>query len=238
MKAMVLAAGKGKRMRPLTETVPKPLLEVAGQPLIEWQIQRLAKAGIRELVVNLHHLGEQIEERLGDGADLGVAITYSREEALLETAGGIGQALPQLGSEPFIVCNADVWSDFDFQQLPEVGLPDGRLAHLVMVPNATHHPVGDFWLGSNGVLSATGGDSMTDDKASWLGKYTYAGIALLSPALFHDLPAGPQPLAPLLLKAMAAGKVSGQLFEGEWVDVGTPERLAQLNQQEIDRQQT
>lgn len=237
MKAMVLAAGMGKRMLPLTETLPKPLLEVAGQTLIEWQIQRLAEAGIRDLVVNLHHLGSMIEARLGDGSELGVSIAYSHESVLLETAGGIRQALPLLGNSPFILSNGDVWSDFDYKQLLDVGLPEGRLAHLVLVPNAAHHPDGDFWLGKNGMLSATGAEASEEAKETWLGKYTYAGIALLSPTLFNDLPAGPQPLAPLLLKAMAAGKVSGQLFEGEWVDVGTPERLAQLNREQ-NRQQT
>jgi len=237
MKAMVLAAGIGKRMLPLTEKVPKPLLEVAGQTLIEWQIRRLAKAGVRDLVVNLHHLGSLIESHLGNGAELGVAITYSHEDVLLETAGGIKHALSLLGDEPFILCNGDVWSDFDYRQLLADGLTEGRLAHLVLVPNAAHHPEGDFWLGKNGMLSATGAEGMKEAKETWVGKYTYAGIALLSPALFNDLPAGPQPLAPLLLKAMAAGKVSGQLFEGEWMDVGTPERLAQLNREQ-NRQQT
>ena len=237
MKAMVLAAGMGKRMLPLTEKVPKPLLEVAGQTLIEWQIHRLAKAGVRDLVVNLHHLGNLIEGHLGDGTGLEVSIAYSHEPVLLETAGGIRQALSLLGDQPFILCNGDVWSDFDYRQLLAVGLTEGRLAHLVLVPNAAHHPEGDFWLGNNGMLSATGAKSAEEAKETWAGKYTYAGIALLSPALFNDLPAGPQPLAPLLHRAIAAGKVSGQLFEGEWVDVGTPERLAQLNREQ-NRQQT
>jgi MurNAc alpha-1-phosphate uridylyltransferase len=227
MKAMVLAAGMGKRMLPLTEKTPKPLLEVAGHPLIEWQVAALARAGVTELVVNLHHLGEAISSRLGEGAQWGIQIHYSPETELLETAGGIRQALPLLGDAPFILCNGDVWTDFDYRQLMVETLPEGQLAHLVMVPNAEHHPQGDFWLSQDGQLSASA--ELGDKVVEWLGKYTYAGIALLSPALFRDLPPGPQPLAPLLIAAMSAGKVSGQLFQGEWVDVGTPERLAQLN---------
>ncbi|GFZ76072.1 nucleotidyltransferase [Pseudohongiella nitratireducens] len=229
MKAMVLAAGQGRRMLPLTETVPKPLLEVAGCPLIEWQIQSLARAGVRDLVVNLHYLGEAIQARLGNGEHLGVSIEYSTEDVLLETAGGINQALPLLGEAPFIICNGDVWTDFDYQKLASLSLPDGQLAHLVLVPNAKHHPGGDFWLDQEGMLSSVRPNEVEN---TCLGKYTYAGIALLSPALFAGLPSGPQPLAPLLRQAMDAGCVSGQLFQGQWVDVGTPERLAQLNRQQ------
>lgn len=229
MKAMVLAAGKGRRMLPLTTSLPKPLLEVAGRPLIEWQIRALSQAGITELVINLHHLGEVIVSRLGEGTDLGVNIQYSPEQVLLETAGGIRQALPLLGEEPFIICNGDVWTDFDYRRLTGADMSDGKLAHLVLVPNAEHHPEGDFWLAENGVLSSK---QEAGSDGGWLGKYTYAGIALLSPDLFTGLPSGPQPLAPLLRQAMAAGKVSGQLFRGEWVDVGTPERLTQLNRRQ------
>jgi MurNAc alpha-1-phosphate uridylyltransferase len=209
---MLLAAGRGERLRPLTDTTPKPLLEAGGRTLIEWQIERLLAAGVRDFVVNLAHLGAQIEQRLGDGRRHGARIAYSREPAgALETGGGIHRALPMLGAAPFLVANADVWIELDFGSLR---LPADDLGHLVLVPNPPHHPRGDFAL-SDGRVAATGPAT-----------HTYAGIALLSPALFAELAPGRFPLAPLLRAAAAAGRLGGTVYDGCWIDVGTPERLA------------
>ncbi|NLC09049.1 MAG: nucleotidyltransferase family protein [Gammaproteobacteria bacterium] len=210
MKAMILAAGKGERMRPLTLHTPKPLLKVAGRSLIEHQIVKLAAAGFRELVINHAWLGEQIESALADGKDYGVKIQYSPEVAPLETGGGIFQALPMLGEEPFLVVNADVWTDYDFSQLRK---PLTGLAHLVMVDNPAHHTQGDFAI-TDAMLSPEGAP-----------KLTYSGIAVLSPQLFKGCAAGAFKLALLLREAMLNGMVSGEHFVGTWVDVGTPERL-------------
>lgn len=211
MKAMLLAAGRGERLRPLTDHTPKPLLEVGGRALIEWQIGRLAAAGVREFVVNLAYLGERIATRLGDGSRLGVEITYSVEPpGALDTGGGIRQALPLLGDAPFLVANADVWIEFDFTRLPPLG---EDLAHLVLVPNPAHHPRGDF---------ALDGTRVGNDGAL---RHTFAGIALYSPALFTAHAEGRFPLAPLLRVAAARGRVGGSLHHGIWIDVGTPERL-------------
>lgn len=212
MKAMLLAAGRGERLRPLTDHRPKPLLEVGGKPLIVWQLENLRRAGVTEVVVNLAWLGEQIPAALGDGSRWGLAIHYSREPvAALETAGGIRQALERLGDAPFILANADVWTRFDFTSLPTV--PAG-LAHLVLVPNPVHHPQGDFALD----------DGRVNDHGE--PRYTYAGIAVFRPSLFAPLAPGTRaPLAPLLRAAMAEGAVSGELFTGSWIDVGTPDRL-------------
>lgn len=210
MKAMILAAGKGERMRPLTLHTPKPLLKVAGMSLIEHQIVKLAAAGFRELVINHAWLGEQIESALADGKDYGVKIQYSPEVTPLETGGGIFQALPMLGEEPFLVVNADVWTDYDFSQLRK---PLTGLAHLVMVDNPAHHTQGDFAI-TDALLSPEGAP-----------KLTYSGIAVLSPQLFKGCAAGAFKLAPLLRAAMLNGMVSGEHFVGTWVDVGTPERL-------------
>lgn len=216
MKAMILAAGRGERMRPLTDSTPKPLLKVAGKSLIEYHIVALAKAGITELVINVAWLGKQIKTALGDGADYGVNIYYSDEgEQALETAGGIIKALPVLGSDAFIVVNGDVWCDYDFANLPSE--PPG-LAHLVMVDNPSHHLQGDFMLHDG---------ELTDDGENRL---TFSGIGLYRPALFENMDATVQPLAPLLRNAMRQKKVSGEYFQGQWLDIGTPERLAELNQ--------
>jgi MurNAc alpha-1-phosphate uridylyltransferase len=224
MKAMILAAGRGERMRPLTDHTPKPLLLAGGRPLIEWHIRRLAAAGIRQLVINHAWLGAQIEQQLGDGSYLGVAIAYSPESAALETAGGIATALPLLGSEPFLVVNGDVLSDVDFAVLAQAARQlDGqtRLAHLLLVDNPPHNPAGDFGLQADGLLAAS--------PSAGTG-LTFSGIAAYHPVLFTATPAGqPAKLAPLLRAAMAQGQVSGSRLEGLWLDVGTPERLAEAD---------
>lgn len=215
MKAMILAAGRGERMRPLTDVTPKPLLKVAGEPLIECHLRALRDAGIREIVINVAYLGQKIIDALGDGRTFHLNIGYSNEgETPLETAGGIIQALPQLGHEPFLVVNADIWTDFPFQSLPR---QINGLAHLVMVDNPVHHPKGDFAL-IDGALHAEG-----------TRKLTYSGIGLYHPELFAGCTPGKRPLLPLLQKAMRAGQVSGQHFTGRWSDIGTPERLHALN---------
>jgi MurNAc alpha-1-phosphate uridylyltransferase len=217
MKAMILAAGLGTRMRPLTDKTPKPLLKVGGIPLIVWHIERLAHDGYTDIVINIAHLGYQIPEALGDGSEWGVKITYSdeQEEGALESAGGIVKALPLLGDDTFLVLNGDIWSDYDFEDHRK--LPEGILAHLVLVPNPEHNPEGDFALDGNRVI---------DNK-----QYTFSGIGYYSPKFFKDLPYGKSALAPLLRKAMKEGKVTGELYEGEWLDIGTPERLELLNAQ-------
>ena len=224
MKAMILAAGRGERMRPLTDHTPKPLLPAGGRPLIEWHIRRLAAAGVRQLVINHAWLGAQIEQVLGDGNRLGVEIAYSPESTALETAGGIATALPLLGDAPFLVVNGDVLSDVDFTALQQQAAQlDGRtrLAHLLLVDNPPHNPAGDFGLLANGLLAAR------PDAGNGL---TFSGIAAYHPALFADTPAGqPAKLAPLLRAAMAEGQVSGSRLDGLWLDVGTQERLAEAD---------
>ena len=218
MKAMILAAGQGTRMRPLTKHTPKPLLEVAGKPLIVWHIEKLVAAGYREIVINIAWLGHHIPEALGDGARWGVNLWYSDEqnEDALETAGGIVKALPLLGDEPFLVVNGDVWCDFDFRP---VELVAGELAHLVLVENPGHNPAGDFSLESGRVATAV------SKKC-----YTFSGIGYYHPDLFRVLDYGKRPLAPVLRAAMECCQVSGELYKGEWLDVGTPQRLAELNE--------
>ena len=213
MKAMILAAGKGERLRPLTLHTPKPLVRAGGVPLIEYHIRALADAGFRELVINHAWLGEQIEAHLGDGSALGVQIRYSPEGEPLETGGGIHRALPLLGDEAFVVVNGDIWTDYSFSRLRR---PLEGLAHLVLVNNPEHHPGGDFSLIDGRVI---------DDLSAAL---TYSGIAVLSPQLFDGCTAGAFKLAPLLRKAMEAGQVSGERFDGRWIDVGTHERLAEV----------
>jgi len=221
MRAMILAAGRGERMRPLTDTVPKPLLPAGGKPLIVWHIERLARAGLRDIVVNHAWLGALIEQSLSDGSRWDVRLRYSAEPAALETAGGIRQALPLLGDEPFLVINGDIWTDWDPAQAADAarGLsPDGRLAWLVLVDNPAHHPAGDFRLAPSGLVQ--------DAEP----RLTFAGIGVYRPELFADLPAGePARLAPLLRAAMAEGRVAGVRHGGRWTDVGTPRRLADLD---------
>jgi len=226
-KAMILAAGLGERMRPLTDYTPKPLLVVGGKPLIVWQIERLREAGFTDLVINHAHLGQQLEARLGDGRALGVRIAWSRESAPLETAGGIATALPLLGELPFLVCNGDVYSTFAYARLHAV-LQDmrthaGHWAHLVLVDNPPHHPNGDFVLDGDRVCVPTEGH---------FARLTFSGMGCYRPALFADiLPGTSAKLAPLLKAAMSQSRVSGEYFSGRWEDVGTPARLQALDQE-------
>ncbi len=215
MKAMILAAGRGERMRPLTDLTPKPLLQVAGRRLIEYHIHNLVGAGIRELVINHAHLGDQIEAILGDGSRYGATIQYSVEQQALETAGGIFNALPLLGDKPFIVVNGDVWCDYPFQRLLK---NITGLAHLVLVNNPPHHSQGDFVL--EGAKVKSEGET----------RLTFSGISILKPELFAACQPGAFPLAPLLRQAMQNDKVSGEHYTGEWWDIGTPERLKALDQ--------
>lgn len=215
MKAMILAAGKGERLRPLTLHTPKPLVRAAGVPLIEYHVRALAEAGFTELVINHAWLGLQIEDYLGDGSRYGVSIAYSAEAEPLETGGGIFQALPLLGDQPFVLINGDIFTDYPFAELRR---PLAGQAHLVLVANPDHHTGGDFCLQAGQVSDAQAGQA----------SLTYSGMAVLSPALFADCQAGAFKLAPLLRAAMAAGQVSGEQFSGCWVDVGTHERLAEV----------
>ncbi|BFT59912.1 N-acetylmuramate alpha-1-phosphate uridylyltransferase MurU [Pseudomonas moorei] len=214
MKAMILAAGKGERMRPLTLTTPKPLIRAGGVPLIEYHLRALASAGFTEIVINHAWLGQQIEDYLGDGSRYGVHIQYSPEGEPLETGGGIFRALPLLGDEAFVVVNGDIWTDYDFSVLHQ---PIAGLAHLVLANNPDHHPAGDFQLI----------DGQVRDAQPDVATLTYSGIAVLHPQLFEGCSAGAFKLAPLLRTAMANGQVSGERLNGQWVDVGTHERLAQ-----------
>ena len=220
MKIMLLAAGRGERMRPLTEHTPKPLLEVGGHPLIVWHIERLARAGLTELVINHAYLGEQIIKTLGNGSQFGVSIHYSAEKIALETAGGIANARHLLGDDIFAVINADIYCDYDFSQLPvraEALKQNGDMCHLILVSNPAQHPKGDFGLNKSRVT----------DAAPLL---TFSGIGLYQPQLFnHIMPGSIAPLAPLLRAQIALSKVSGEHHKGLWVDVGTPQRLQQLD---------
>ena len=219
MKAMLLAAGRGERLRPITDDIPKALVEAGGKPLIVWHLERLARAGFREAVINVSHLGERIVERLGDGRDYGLRLHYSRERERLETAGGIANALPLLGAEPFLLVNADVYCECDFGRLRDTALGE-RLAHLILVPNPPHRAAGDFSLR----------DGAVGDDAS--PRYTYAGVALIKPALVAPVKRGEKaPLGPLLREAATRGRIGGELYEGLWQDVGTIERLAELEAQ-------
>ena len=215
MKAMLLAAGRGERMRPLTDTRPKPLLEVGGQPLIAWHLQALARAGVREVVINVAWLGDLIRQALGDGSEFGVNIQYSPEPwPALETGGGIFQALPLLGPEPFLVVNGDTWTDIDLARLQ---LGPGADAHLVLVPNPPQHPRGDFVLQGGRIIDGEGP------------RLTYSGIGVYSPTLFDGCQPGRFALLPLLQKAIRAGRLAGHMHTGQWHDIGTPERLAALD---------
>jgi MurNAc alpha-1-phosphate uridylyltransferase len=217
MKAMILAAGRGERMRPLTDHTPKPLLKVGGKSLIVWHIERLAAAGFKDVVINHAHLGEQIEVALGNGSQWGVRIQYSPEKIALETAGGIANAMPLLGNSPFLVVNGDVYTDIDFGALR---LAPPNLAHLVMVNNPPQHAAGDFTL-CNGKLSVEGTE-----------KLTFSGVGVYEPSLFAGIVRGEAAkLAPLLKVAMAQGLVSGTHHQGAWHDIGTPERLQALDSQ-------
>jgi len=226
MKAMILAAGRGERLRPLTDAVPKALVEAGGKPLIAWHLERLAASGCREAVINVSHLAERIVERVGDGARYGLRIAYSREPQPLETAGGLAQARALLGDEPFLLVNSDVYCELEFEKLLRLSLAD-RLGHLVLVPNPPYHPAGDFTLDHGRVGNGAGP------------RYTYAGVAVMSPALFAQVKPGERaPLAPLLRAAAERGLLSGELYAGLWQDVGSAERLAELRARLASRNET
>lgn len=217
MKAFILAAGLGERMRPLTATTPKPLLTVNDTPLIVYILERLSAAGITEVMINIHHLGEQIREALGDGERFNLTLHYSDEsQQLLGTGGGIQRALPWLGDAPFMVVSADIFTDYLFEPLPDLAAND--LAHVVLVNNPDYHPQGDFSLDETGRAGLTGM------------RFTYANIAVLSPALFTDPTATVFSLGPLLESAVMRGKVTGEFYNGHWFNVGNPDILAALNQ--------
>ena len=216
MKAMILAAGRGERLRPLTERVPKPLVEAGGKPLLAWHLERLARAGYREVVINVSHLGEQIVAHVGDGARYGLRVAWSREATPLETAGGLAQARALLGAAPFLLVNSDIYCEYELALLRELSLKE-HLAHIVLVPNPPHHPEGDFTLEAGAVGNGAAP------------RYTYAGIAVVSPALVADVRAGDKaPLGPLLRKAADRRRLAGELYRGLWTDVGTMARLDEL----------
>ena len=216
MKAMILAAGQGKRMRPLTDTLPKPLLEVDNKPLIVHHIENLSRAGFKEIVINIAHLGYKIPQMLQDGSQWGVSITYSDEQESggLESAGGIKKALPLLGEKPFLVVNGDVFTNYKFDRCFDL---QGKLAHLILVPNPEHNKKGDFALCEN--LALNSGKEM----------YTFSGIGYYDPKLFDDVTLQKAPLAPLLRKAIDKEQVSAELFNNIWHDIGTPQRLKEIN---------
>ncbi len=225
MKAMILAAGKGERMRPLTLDTPKPLLRAGGKPLIVYHLQHLHRAGFREVIINHAWLGDQIEDTLGDGQQFGLSLRYSREGEPLETAGGIVRALPLItgsDSDWFLVINGDIWSDFDLSGLTP---PSDADALLVVTDNPAHHPEGDFHLTDASMLTDTGPDRLT-----------FTGISLLHRRLFEGLTDQAGKLGPVLRKAMELGRVKGLYHPGQWVDVGTPERLRALDRQLVNRE--
>jgi len=216
MKAMILAAGRGERLRPLTERLPKPLVEAGGKALIDWHLQRVAAAGFREAVINVSHLADQVVAHVGDGARFGLRVAWSREAEPLETAGGIANARALLGEAPFLLVNSDIYCEYDFSRLRHVALKNS-LGHLVLVPNPPHHAAGDFTLESG----------MVGNGAA--ARYTYAGIAIMSPAIVAGVRTGDKaPLGALLRQAAGEGRLSGEIHDGVWTDVGTAERLAQL----------
>ena len=221
VKAMILAAGLGERMRPLTDHTPKPLLQVAGAPLIEYHLRQLSAAQIDEVVINVSHLAQQIVDFCGDGSHWGLTLHYSHEPEPLETAGGIQQALPLLGDAPFLVVNGDIWIDYPFTQLHAYQMRDHEQAHLVMVDNPGHHPLGDFCLDAEGLLQF---------RPEQEQGFTYSGLGLYRPGFFADLVPGKLALRPLLDQAIARGCLGGEYHAGHWEDVGTPERLAALDQ--------
>ncbi|MGH8636562.1 MAG: N-acetylmuramate alpha-1-phosphate uridylyltransferase MurU [Burkholderiales bacterium] len=223
MNAIILAAGRGERMRPLSDRIPKPLLTVGGASLIEWQVRRLTAAGIRDIVVNVSHLAEMIVAELGDGERLGARIRYSHEPVALETAGGVALALPLLGDDAFVAVNADIYCEYDYSALPPVLDRLERehtdwAAYLVLIDNPAHHPRGDFTLSRDGLVGVAA-----------QGRLTFSGIGAYRPSFFAGIaPGSRKPLGPMLYDAGAQGRVHGERFAGRWVDVGTPQRLAQL----------
>lgn len=216
MNAMILSAGRGERMRPLTDKTPKPLLKVHGKSLIVWHIERLASLGFSQIVINIDHLGEMIINNLGDGSKWGVNLLYSdeRQSGALESAGGIIKALPLIESEKFLVVNGDIWCDYEFETGYDLG---DDLAHLILVKNPQHNPEGDFALHKNRISNDT------------KGRYTFSGIGYYSAKLFEGLENKKMPLAPILREAAENGRVSGSLYDGKWYDIGTPERLKEIN---------
>jgi N-acetyl-alpha-D-muramate 1-phosphate uridylyltransferase len=214
MRAMVLAAGRGERMRPLSDSLPKPLLEVHGKPLIVWHIEKLAKNGFKEIVINIAHLGEKILQSLGDGSKWGVKIFYSdeRESGALESAGGIKKALPLLGNETFLLINGDIFCEYEFDANFDL---KGKLAHLILVPNPPHNPKGDFGLKNSDILNES------DDM------YTFSGISYYNPKIFESIAVEKSALAPLLRENVT--NISGEVFDKVWHDVGTPKRLKEIN---------
>lgn len=221
---MILAAGRGERFRPLTDTTPKPLIAVQGEPLIERHLRALVAAGVVDVVINLGWLGDRIREQLGDGAAFGARIQYSDEGwPAFETGGGVFNALPLLGTDPFLLVNADVWTDYPLDRLVDKArqLPAADLAHLVLVPNPSHNLKGDFGLAGDRVVAEPRG-------------YTFSGLSVQRPELFASVPASQKgqafPLLPLWREALVTGRLGGEAFNGQWSDVGTPERLQQLEQ--------
>lgn len=213
---MILAAGRGDRMRPLTDNTPKPLLQINGKPLIQYQIEKLVSAGIKDIVINHAIMGDQIEAWFGNGRQLGANITYSAEGSMpLETGGGIFRALPYLGSDPFIAVNADIWTDYPYQDLPKT--LTGQ-AHLILVNNPRHNPNGDFAM-HDGYICNQG-----------TVRYTFSGIGVYSHELFRHSSNGVFPLAPLIRKAAEGRQVTAELYQGIWIDIGTPERLQELSE--------
>ncbi len=228
MKAMILAAGKGERMRPLTNHTPKPLLKVGGKPLIQHHIEKLSSSGFKDLVINHSWLGGQIENFLGDGSDFGVSIAYSSEKEPLETAGGIIKALPLIGEEPFLLISGDIWTDYSFNNLRRFSNMS-ELAHLVMVKNPSHHLEGDFLLQEDGMLSLK--ESILESESSIRESLscTYSGIGVLHPKLFLGLGPAKMALAPVFRSAVKNAQLSAEYFDGEWSDIGTIERLEDIN---------
>jgi MurNAc alpha-1-phosphate uridylyltransferase len=216
MKAMILAAGRGERLRPLTERLPKPLVEAGGKALLDWHLERLSAAGCRDAVINVSHLAEQVVAHVGDGSRYGMRIAWSREADPLETAGGIANARALLGEAPFLLVNSDIYCEYDLASLKSISLKT-NLAHLVLVPNPAHHAQGDFTLDAGVVGNGAAP------------RYTYTGVAVVSPALVAGVRAGDKaPLGPLLRQAAGERRLSGEVFRGFWTDVGTAERLTEL----------
>ena len=219
MRSMLLAAGRGERLRPITDTLPKPLVQVAGKPLIVYHLEALARANVREVVITLSWLGELIRAALGDGSRFGVQIAYSEEGPVpLEAGGGIHRALPLLGAGPFLVVNSDIWTDMDFGDV--LPLEEGADARLMFAPNPPHHPCGDFGLE---------GDLVVERETD---RFTYTGVGLYRPELFQGCAPGRFPLRPLLQRAIAARRLRGEVYRGEWLDIGSPDRLAALDARE------
>lgn len=222
-KAMILAAGLGQRMRPLTDLLPKPMLPAGGKPLLQYHLEALAHIGVREVVINLAYLGDKIRNFVGTGERFGLVVTYSEEPEPLETAGALLQALPLLGDQPFILINGDVWTDYPLANLANYALPDDDDAHLILVPNPEFHPTGDFSPNHNGRL----------ENNPNLVKFTFGGLSLIHPRLISQYPQQRNkfPLGEVLRFGIAQNKISAEVYRGNWNDVGTPERLAQLDSQ-------